>query len=72
MARDFLAVSGTGVPIERFFSSGPDLLSPRRKSMKGATTRICMRLRPWLKSKNQEEFRKNTVYGLITKMLATK
>jgi hypothetical protein len=42
-------------------------LSRRRKSMKRATTRICMCLRVWLKSKNQEEFRKNTVSGLITK-----
>ncbi|CAG7689775.1 unnamed protein product, partial [Allacma fusca] len=33
MARDFLAVSGTGVPIERAFSFASDLIQPKQMSI---------------------------------------
>jgi hypothetical protein len=69
MARDYLSVSGTGVPIERFFSNGPDLLLPKRKSMKGETTRQCMCLKGWLKSKDQAEFKKFILAGIVEKIL---
>ncbi|KAJ6634728.1 putative AC transposase [Pseudolycoriella hygida] len=59
MAKDFLAASGTGVPVERLFSDGPDLLSHRRQSMAPETIKICICLKSWLKSKElfQEDIR---------------
>ncbi|CAG7826066.1 unnamed protein product [Allacma fusca] len=50
MARDFLAASGTGVPIERVFSFGPDLLSPKRLSMQVETVRKSFCLKAWRKT----------------------
>ncbi|KAJ6647844.1 Zinc finger BED domain-containing protein DAYSLEEPER [Pseudolycoriella hygida] len=59
MAKDFLAASGTGVPVERLFSDGTDLLSHRRQSMAPETIKICICLKSWLKSKElfQEDIR---------------
>lgn len=51
MAKDFLPASGTGVPVERLFSSGPDVLSPRRQAMAPETLKICVCLKAWLKNK---------------------
>ncbi|CAB4493134.1 unnamed protein product [Rhizophagus irregularis] len=33
MARDFLAIPGTSVPVERIFSGGTDLITKRRSSL---------------------------------------
>jgi hypothetical protein len=69
MARDYLAVSGTGVPVERMFSNVPDLLVPKRRSMNAETTRMWMCLRGWIKSKNQIEFRQFAKDAVVAKML---
>lgn len=52
MAKDFLPASGTGVPVERLFSSGPDVISHRQQSMKPETIQMRICLKAWLKSKN--------------------
>lgn len=69
MARDFLAVSATGVPIERFFSNGTDLLVPKRRLMKDKTTRMCMCLKYWLKSENEAEFKRLVSLSITDKVL---
>ncbi|CAG7818140.1 unnamed protein product [Allacma fusca] len=53
MARDVLGVSGTGVPIERAFSFGSDLLKPKALSMSGETIRRRFCLKAWLKYKEE-------------------
>lgn len=68
MARDFLCVSGTGVPIERFFSNGPLLLAPNRRKMLPATIRNCLCLKGWLKSENNAELIKLTAAAVLDKM----
>lgn len=52
MARDFLPASGTGVPVERLFSSGGDVVSPRQQSMTAETIQMRVCLKAWLKNKN--------------------
>lgn len=52
MAKDFLPASGTGVPVERLFSSGADVVSPRQQSMSSETIRMRICLKSWLKNKN--------------------
>jgi len=52
MARDFLPVSATGVPVERLFSNGPDLLSARRQRMNADTIQQCMCLKQWMKARD--------------------
>lgn len=52
MAKDFLSASGTGVPAERLFASGPDILSNRQQSMAAETLQMRVCLKAWLKSKN--------------------
>lgn len=69
MAKDFLAVSGTGVPIERLFSHGTDLLGLKRPSMHGETIRKCMCLQGWIRSKNRDDFKKFVSSSLADKML---
>lgn len=69
MARDFLAVSGTGVSIERFFSYGPDLLVPKRRSMRDETARECLCLKAWLKSKNKIGLQESASNALAHKIL---
>lgn len=49
MAKDFLAVAGSGVPVESLFPKGPDLLSHRRLNMKADTIKQCICLKSWLK-----------------------
>lgn len=52
MAKDYLAAAGTGVPVERLFASGPDIISNRQQRMTPDTIRIRICLKAWLKSKN--------------------
>lgn len=52
MAKDFLPASGTGVPVERLFSSGPDVISNRQQSMKPETIQMRICLKAWLRNKN--------------------
>lgn len=52
MAKDFLAAAGTGVPVERLFSSGPDVISNKQQSMKPETIQMRVCLKAWLKSRN--------------------
>ncbi len=52
MARDFLPAAGTGVPVERLFSSGGDVVSPRQQSMSAQTIQMRVCLKAWLKNKN--------------------
>lgn len=55
MARDYLAIPGTGVPVERLFSTGPDLLSPRRQSLKPQTIKECLCLKNGLQHQHNIE-----------------
>jgi len=48
MARDYLHVSGSGVPVECLFSNGPDLLRNRRQSLTDESIRKCICLKMWL------------------------
>lgn len=54
MARDYLAVSATGVPVEALFSTGTDLLDDNRLSMAAETVRACMCLKAWGKEKKTD------------------
>jgi hypothetical protein len=56
MAMDFLAVSATGVPVERLFSSGPDVCKQKQQSMKAETIRKRILLKQWLKKSDQLDF----------------
>ena len=47
MARDYLAVPGATVDLERRFSILGDLVSIRRHRLKGDTIRACALLRSW-------------------------
>lgn len=68
MARDFLAISGTGVPVERLFSTGAELMSAYRHRMTHQTVRELMCLKNWMRaSKNDisNEFLEALKYKLI-------
>ncbi|KAJ6639605.1 putative AC transposase [Pseudolycoriella hygida] len=52
MAKDYLPAAGTGVPVERLFSSGPDVMSNKQQRMHPETIRMRVCLKAWLKSKN--------------------
>lgn len=52
MAKDFLPAAGTGVPVERLFSSGGDVMSPRQQSMSAETIQMRICLKAWLKDKS--------------------
>ncbi|CAB4430555.1 unnamed protein product [Rhizophagus irregularis] len=52
MARDYLAVPGTSVPVECVFSGGTDLVSHRRCSLSPETIRVCMCLKSWWRHNN--------------------
>ncbi|GBC34340.2 zinc finger BED domain-containing protein RICESLEEPER 2-like [Rhizophagus irregularis DAOM 181602=DAOM 197198] len=49
MARDYLAIPGTSVPVERIFSGGTDLITKKRSSLGIETIRACMLLKNWIK-----------------------
>ncbi|GES73509.1 zinc finger BED domain-containing protein RICESLEEPER 2-like [Rhizophagus clarus] len=53
MAKDFLAIPGTSVPVERIFSGGTDLITQRRCSLNPEIIRKSMCLKAWLKYKNK-------------------
>ncbi|KAF0354785.1 zinc finger bed domain-containing protein ricesleeper 2-like [Gigaspora margarita] len=54
IARDFLAIPGTSVPVERIFSNSADLISSKRHSLNPETIKICMCLKSWLKFTNEK------------------
>jgi len=49
MARDFLPIAGSGVAVERLFSSGPDILSHRRQQLNDESIRMSICLKNWLR-----------------------
>lgn len=52
MAKDYISAAGTGVPVERLFSSGPDVISNKQQRMNPETIQMRICLKAWLKSKN--------------------
>ncbi|CAB4422049.1 unnamed protein product [Rhizophagus irregularis] len=50
MARDYLAIPATSVPIERAFSGGTDLVTQKKCSLSPETIRACMCLKSWWKN----------------------
>ncbi|EXX64062.1 hypothetical protein RirG_146400 [Rhizophagus irregularis DAOM 197198w] len=50
MARDYLAIPATSVPIERAFSGGTDLVTQKRCSLSPETIKACMCLKSWWKN----------------------
>lgn len=50
MAKDFLGASGTGIPVERLFSSGPDITSPKRQRLSAESIRMLVCLKSWMKA----------------------
>lgn len=61
MARDYLAASATGVPVERLFSAVTDLLSPRRQRASPDTIQQCMSLKCWFKTNIMEDLAERVV-----------
>jgi hypothetical protein len=55
MARDYLAIPATGVPVERIFSGGTDLVQPKRGALRRDTIQACMCLKSWLKPPQEDE-----------------
>ncbi|CAB5104360.1 unnamed protein product [Rhizophagus irregularis] len=49
MARDYLTILGTSVPVERIFSGGSDLITKRCSSLKPETIQMYMCLKNWIK-----------------------
>jgi len=49
VARDYLAVPATGAPVERVFSGGTDMVSPKRGCLAADTIRACLCLKSWLR-----------------------
>jgi len=49
MARDYLAIPATSVPIERAFSGGADLVAKKRCRLSGGSIQACMCLKSWWK-----------------------
>lgn len=55
MVKDVLSVHGTGVSVERFFSSGPDLLDSKRQRLTAESVKNCLTLKAWVKRKNVDQ-----------------
>ena len=68
MARDFLAASGTGVPIEATFSMGTDVVTNKRHNLSKETIRALMCLKSWLKFQSREDFRTAMATEIVKKM----
>jgi hAT family C-terminal dimerisation region len=51
MARDYLGIPATSAPIERVFSTGADLVHPKRNGLSEDTIKTVMCLKSWLKKK---------------------
>ena len=49
MARDYLAIPASSVPVERIFSGGTDLITPTRSRLSEDTIKYCMCLKSWWK-----------------------
>lgn len=47
VARDYLAIPATGAPVERVFSGGANLVSPKRGCLAASTIRACLCLKGW-------------------------
>jgi hypothetical protein len=48
MARDYLAIPATSVPVECIFSAGADLVQPKRGALNKESIQACMCLGSWL------------------------
>lgn len=57
MAKDFLAASGTGIPVERLFSAGPDILPAKRQGLTAESIQRLVCLRSWLKQGFDKELK---------------
>lgn len=68
MAKDFLSASGTGVPVERFFSSGTDLVTPKRQRLNVETIRKTLCLKGWLRCQNKQVFKEYASEAIKGKM----
>lgn len=69
MALDYLCVPGSGVSVERLFSKGTDVVTPRRQSLSSEMIKQVMCLKGWLKSADQALFRKEMSESIVAKML---
>lgn len=69
MAMDFLAVSATGVPVERLFSSGPDVCKVKQQGMKADTIRKRILLKQWMKKSDQLDFTLDIINSSATLMI---
>ncbi|CAL8130002.1 unnamed protein product [Orchesella dallaii] len=47
MARDYLAVGGSGVPVESFFSTGTDVLTENRQNLSADHIKMLMLMKCW-------------------------
>lgn len=47
VARDYLAIPATGAPVERVFSGGADMVSPKRGCLAADTIRASLCLKEW-------------------------
>ena len=54
MAKDYLAIPATSAPVERVFSGETDLVTQKRRSLKGETIHEIMCLKSWLKAGFEE------------------
>jgi hypothetical protein len=68
MARDFLAISATGVPVERLFSAGPHVLTGTRQRLTQPMIQKCICLKFWLLRKNSA----SNITGIIKTSVKSK
>ncbi|KAJ6642967.1 putative AC transposase, partial [Pseudolycoriella hygida] len=61
IAKDYLSIQGGSVPVERDFSMGADLVTPKRCSLHPNTIRGCMCLKSWLKEPKRLNAEASTV-----------